>query len=323
MYCTNCGGKVNDDALFCTNCGTKIKRVSVTETMTEKEIKTNIPVKNQIPEAVPVERPVQEVDFIREDVVKEEKEEVIPVSISIQPVPPAPMDIGISENINNNRFQYNNSGNIEAYEPVKERNIIIPLAVFSIIFSILTIGAAVIEMLDGSSGMSDVAYLIEVSIAAVIILVFAVTDIRTVSFLKGIALLIFMVSDIIFVSFSSVKYSIETLNNGTGIIAEYFNVSEGLVMAYMVTVIVWFASMYIFIAADAIRAFIGTKKAKIVTLFFGYIGLLAVIMQIIFKLIIEGKVEMYLGFLPVNFTYIFFLLAVMLGISSKKKTAKK
>lgn len=327
MYCTNCGNMVRDDDLFCTNCGTKIQRPenhAETKTMEKKEAVNFVPIKNHIPEAVPVERPVQELEKISKELVREEKDEVIPVNISIQPVPSfQEQNPAINRSPENPSVYYNNSGGIEeAEQNVKQKSTIIPLAVFSVIFAVLTIAAAVIEMLDGSSEISDVARLIELSIASVIVLIFAVTNIKTVSTLKGIALIIFMVSDIIFVGFSSVEYAIDALGNGVKSMAKYFDVSEGIISAYMVTIIVWFVSMYIFFMADAIRAFINTRKAKTITLLFGYISLLAVIMQILSKLIIEGEIKLYLGFMPMNLTYIFFLIAVMLGISSKKKIAK-
>ncbi len=315
MYCTKCGNKLLDEALFCTNCGAKIQRTAVTQTMTEREVQTAIPVGNEMPKEVPAERPDMEVANQNQSIVVAQKEEVVPVNISIQQMP-AGMDNAIGQN-QRMQVNYNMAGNIEGMPAIKEKNTIKPLAILSIIFSVFAIVSAVIEMIDVTSDMKDISRLLIISMASIMVILYAVMNNKTVSCVKGNALIFVFIADVIFVGFRSIKYAVENLDNVSRI-ARSFDVSEGLISTYLVTIIVWFMSMYIFLITDSIRAIVGTVKVKIITLFFGYIAVLAVIMQMIFKLIIEDEIVLLCGFLPVNITYVIFLLAVMFGISSKK-----
>lgn len=307
MFCTNCGTKLNDDALFCTNCGARV---------------------NDVPEAVPVTRPAAEpvkyedkneqVAVMMQSPAAVTSKEVVPLNISIQPVP----NTVNAQQLTNDKPQYTN---IPYSEPdtlpqvQKQKKTIIPLAVLSLIFALLTIGAAIAEMLDDASGVQDIARLIEMMISVVVIIIYAFSNNRTVSVLKGIALSILLISDIIFVGYSSIKYAIDSFGSDITILAILKDVNEETVTAYFISILVWCGSMYIFFIIDAIRSFAGARGAKTITLFFGYIAILGIIVQMVLKMIIDGELSLILGFVPVNLIYIFLILTIAFGISAKKK----
>lgn len=277
MFCTNCGNKVNDEALFCIHCGTKIKR--------QEDVKS-----------------------------AEQVQPLINMQQNTQPV------INMQQNTQPLINMQQNTQPVKEVLPEKlqERTRIIPLTIISILFSILAIAAAVSEMIDGSGEISDIAKLIIISVTSAVLIVSAVSDSRFISVLKGNMLTIFLIADIVFVGFSSVKYAIETMGTDASKLAKSFDVSEGLIMAYLVSVIVWIVGMYIFFIIDMIRAYIGTGKIKILTLFFGCVAALGVIMQMILMAVVQGSITVYFGFIPINTVYACMILGAVFGVASKK-----
>lgn len=309
MLCINCGVELNDDVMFCTKCGVKIQGTAV-KAEPKNSIPEAMPVLNHIPEAVPVLRPDQEVMREKKEIAVENSE-VIPVNISIQPIPVAkPKEIEDNLNVI--------SGPVSFFIATTKSNDIMLLKIFSIIFSVLTIGAAIIGMLDKSSSKAYIASMIIIIITSI---VFLLSNIKPISILKGIALLILLVSDVIFIGYDSIKYSISTFGEKASEIAASNNVIEELIVAYLISCLVWFVFMYLFFVIDMMRSFTCTRKFKVITLFIGYISMLAVILQITLRFFIESDVETLLGFLPMNLVYVFLLLSIMFGISSKKKAS--
>lgn len=315
MLCNKCGAELNEDAMFCSKCGVKIQSEEKIETETKTETKKSIleqdKVLNHIPEAVPVLRPEQEVMREKKEITIESSE-VIPVNISIQPLS-AEKPKEIEDNLNVI------SDSVTGYiSETKSKDIMI-LKIFSVIFSVLTIGAAVIEIIDKNSTIASIAVMIEIIIASIAFIIFAFNSSKQISILKGIALLIVMVSDVIFIGFDSIKYAISTFGEKAAKIATANDVAEGLIVTYLIACLVWFVFMYIFFVIDTIRSFAYTRRFKVITLFFGYTSMLAVILQIVLRFFIEIDVKLLLGFLPVNLVYVFLLLSIIFGISSKKK----
>lgn len=327
MFCTNCGNQVDESAVFCTNCGFKLYKEEVT----------------QIPEAEPVIRPEsqvrtyngeeQQVSNVMKEPVKSSEEEVVPVNIMVQPVPDTaaekeiPKQTGAINGGNDTPFfPYNNPQYIQMQQPaaIKEKKNIISFSILSVIFALLTIAASVFEMLDDVSEIQDVARLIELSITSVILIIYVFANDRTVSVLKGIAVAIAMVADAVFIGDSSIKYSIESLTDEKTItlLSKASGNGEWVVMAFFISMLVWFGAMYIFFLIDAIRGFVGTRKIKTFVLFFGFIAVIGVIFNMIFRAIIEDGIVLYSDIVPMNIGYVFFVLTMCFGIIGKKNLKK-
>lgn len=328
MFCTNCGNKVNDDAVFCTNCGFKLYKE-------EKEA--------QIPEASPVIRPNFQVggnDNTAKEVANQaklpsqkEEEEVVPVNIMVQPVPdtmPVNEIPKKTDEINGSSTAYVPYGNQQYVQmqnfaqEVKVRKNIIAFSVLSVIFSLLTIAASVFEMLDDVSEIQDIARLIEVCITSIILIIYAFSNNRTVSVLKGIAVAVTMAADIIFVGYSSVKYCINSLtgNNAIRVLSLASGEKEWVITAFFISMLAWFGEMYIFFIIEAIRGFAGARGAKTITLFFGFVAAAALIANIVFRSIIEGM-TLYYDVVPMNLGYVFLILTMCFGIIGKKRLKKQ
>lgn len=330
MFCTNCGNRVNDDAVFCTNCGFKLHREETAIQEASPIIKPDSQLKtidNENKEPAPaVKLPEQP-----------KEEEVVPVNIMVQPVPDVmPVNEitkqtdGIEGNgstsfIPSDNQQYVQMQMQQPAAVVKEKKNIVAFSVLSVIFALLTLAASVFEMLDDVSKIQDIVRLIEVSITAIILIVYAFSNNRTVSVLKGIAVAVAMVADIIFVGFSSIKYSIETLTSDTAlkILSIGSGKDEWIITAFFISMLVWFGAMYIFFVIDAIRGFAGTRKVKTFTLFFGFAAVAAIAANIVFRAIIEDSVALYYDVVPMNLGYVFFVLTMCFGIIGKKRLKNK
>lgn len=329
MFCTNCGNQVDENAVFCTNCGFKLYKEEVT----------------QIPEAEPVIRPESQVSTfnnenqsvanVTQQPVKSPDEEVVPVNIMVQPVPDTTAEREIPKQtaaINGGNgasfVPYNNPQYVQMQQPVsaiKEKKNIIAFSILSVLFALLTIAASVFEMLDDVSEIQDVVRLIELSITSIILIVYAFTNDRTVSVLKGIAVAIAMVADAVFIGASSIKYSIESITNDNTItlLSKGSGKDEWVIMAFFISMLVWFGAMYIFFIIDAIRGFTGTRRIKTFVLFFGFIAVIGVIANIIFRAIIEDGIVLYSDIVPMNIIYVFFILTMCFGIIGKKNLKKQ
>lgn len=324
MFCTNCGSKVNDDAVFCINCGFKLYRQ-------EQEVS---PIASQNSQISSTSAEIKNVAPIMEQPVKSVEEEVVPVNIMVQPVPDT-MGVneipkqteGIGDGQSPRFMSYENQQYVQMQQAetvVFEKKNIIAFSILSVIFSLLTIAASVFEMIDDVSKVQDIARIIEIYITAIILIIYAFANNRTVSVLKGIAVTIAMVADIIFVGFSSIKYSIESLTSDSIIkgLSLVSNKDEWIIYAYFISMLTWLGAMYIFFIIDAIRGFIGTRRIKTFTLFFGFVAVAGIVSNIIFKAVIENRVALYSDIVPVNLSYVFLVLAMCFGITGKKKLKK-
>lgn len=330
MFCTNCGRKLNDDAIFCSYCGIKLHKE-------ENE--------SPVLETAPMIQPDSSIDSIDNenhqvasvsrlpDNVSDEG--VIPVNIMVQPVPDAIETK--EEQKKTEEIEDKNSRQYVPYEEqqylqqeqqpiaeIKEKKNIMGFSVLSVIFAVLTIAASVFEMLDDVSELSDVARLIEVSITSIILIVYAFLNYKTVSVLKGIAIVITMAADIIFVGYSSIEYCIESLTGSMTLerLSIRHDTEEWIIAAFFISMLVWFGAMYIFFIIDAIRGFMGTRKIKTLTLFFGFVSAAALITNIVFRAIIEDNITLYYDIVPMNLGYVFLILAMCFGIIGKRRLKK-
>lgn len=330
MFCTNCGNKVNDDAVFCTNCGFKLHREETPILEANPIVKPDSQIKT-------IDNENQTVAPVPKLPEQPAEEEVVPVNIMVQPVPdttpvneiPKQTD-GIEGNSSTSYIPYENQQYVQMQmqQPgaiVKEKKNIIVFSVLSVIFALLTIAASVFEMLDDVSEIQDIARLIEVSITSIILIVYAFSNNRTVFVLKGIAVSIAMIADIVFVGFSSVKYSIESVTSDADItlISIVSGQDKWIVAAYFISMLAWFGAMYIFFIIDAIRGFVGTRKVKTFTLFFGFVSVAAIVANIVFRAIIEDSVTLYYDVVPMNLGYVFLILTMCFGIIGKKRLKNK
>ena len=327
MFCTRCGSKVSDDdAIFCAYCGYKLHR---------EENEATTPIIKPESKICTMDNENKEVASVMEQMEKVPEKEVVPVNIMVQPVPDtmAANEIskqteGIEGNGSTTYMPYENQQYVEmeqSSEDVNEKKNIIAFSVLSVIFALFTIAASVFEMLDARSEMQDIARLIEISITAIILIVYAFLNNRTVSVLKGIAVVIAMAADIIFVGFSSIQYSIESLTSSFTVhrLSIGNGKEEWIIAAFFISMLVWFGAMYIFFIIDAIRSFIGTRNIKTFTLFFGFVAAVAIVANIIFRAIIEDSVTLYLEIVPMNLGYVFLILTMCFGFMEKKKLKNK
>lgn len=323
MYCIICGSKVNDDAVFCTKCGNKIQRQNgEPQVQMVKKTVTATPVLNKIPEAVPVVRPVQEITNVGGQLAAKNKEEVVPVNISIEPVTMPRMDIPQIDKIapNQGYMTDNTAGAIG--ETKKTKTTILPFVILSLIFAALTVFAGACEIINVSSGVKDVALIIEIFILVIICVVYLFNNNKVVGTLKAIGLLFFIISDLVFVGFDSIKYGIDGItSNASIIIADLNNVSVSVVKAYFISILVWYGFLYLFCIVDGIRAVLYTRKAKLIAALPGIISIAGVVVSIVTRALIEGQVLTYF-LVPVNSVYIFLILTIVFGIMSKKKIGK-
>lgn len=333
MFCTNCGHKLYDDAVFCSYCGIKLHKeeneaaVSVSAPMIKPE--------SQVGPADNENRQVATVEALPD---KASEEGVVPVNILVQPVPDSietkeeeKDTVKIEDNDVRQNIPYENQQYLQQEpEPVAEvkenkKKNIFAFSVLSVLFAVLTIAASVFEMLDVSSELSDVARLIEISITSVILIVFAFLNYRTVSVLKSIALVITMAADIIFIGYSSIEYCVESLIGSMTIerLSSRHGVEEWIVAAFFISMLVWFGMMYIFFIIDAIRGFMGTRGIKTLTLFFGFAAGMAAAANIVFRAVIEDGVTLYYDIIPMNIGYVFLILAICFGIIGKRRLKKQ
>ena len=332
MFCSKCGSKVYDDSIYCSYCGFKLHREDEeAQTLRQPAIKPESqvsPADNEKKEVAPVMEPLR----------KTSEQEVVPVNIMVQPVPDtiekkeAPTQPKSVESNEGQQFlQYDEGGGQYLLdeqpaddEAEKGQKNIMAFSVISAIFAVLTIVASVFEMLDNVFEISEIARLIEVSITAVILIVFAFLNNRTASVLKGIAVFITMVADIVFVGWSSIMYCVESLTDNTiERLSMGFGKEEWAIAVFFISMLVWLGAMYIFFIIDSVRSFAGTGDMKILALFFGFAAAAALVVNIVFRALIEDGVTLYYDIVPMNAGYVFLILAVFFGIIGKKKLKKQ
>ena len=215
MFCTNCGHKLYDDAVFCSYCGIKLHKEE-----NEAAVSVSAPMIKPESQVGPADNENRQVATVEALPNKAAEEGVVPVNILVQPVPDSietkeeeKNTAKIEDNDSGQNIPYENQQYLQQEpEPVAEvkenkKKNIFAFSILSVLFAVFTIAASVFEMLDASSELSDVARLIEISITSVILIVFAFLNYRTVSVLKSIALVITMAADIIFIGYSSIEYA--------------------------------------------------------------------------------------------------------------------
>ncbi len=307
MFCTNCGNNIEDDAVFCIHCGQKI----VTEIQKKQTEEVSV---FDYSDRTPA------VKFMEPAVTK--KEEIVPVEIIESPMMDSRMfspigiqgtsPLGIDTTAQTNQLTGTSMPMIEM-KANKQKDSILPLKIISIIFSILTIAAAIVQVIYEASNDGEIINIIwalSFAVVAITLVLFSVKNNVIISRVKGITFIMLIILDVVFVGFSTLKYSFNEL---------FTSSLERNETIYMIVLIVMTISLYVYLLFDAIRSLVLAKGMKTLTVFVGYIPLLAVILQIVIKALNDNKIKLMMGFLPTNTIIALFLLASMFGVAARKR----